>query len=128
MGLNIRESKVKVYKGKYGYSCSISNKNQDGSYSNMFMQIQLPKGIEPEDKSIIEITKGFISFYENKDGNKIPKIVVLDFNYINNSKNNCNCKTNNKPMQNACKKNCTKNKKLNFKSYTKNIGNSLNEV
>ena len=57
--------KTKIYKGKYGYSCSISNKNQDGSYSNMFMQIQLPKGIEPEDKSIIEITKGFISFYEN---------------------------------------------------------------
>lgn len=78
MGLNIRESKVKVYKGKYGYSCSISNKNQDGSYSNMFMQLQLPKGIEPEDKSIIEITKGFISFYENKDGNKIPKIVAME--------------------------------------------------
>ena len=82
--------KTKIFKGKYGYSCSISNKNQDGSYSNMFMQIQLPKGIEIKDKSIIEITKGFISFYENKDGNKIPKIVVLDFNYINDSKNNNN--------------------------------------
>lgn len=44
----------------------------------MFMQLQLPKGIEPEDKSIIEITKGFISFYENKDGNKIPKIVAME--------------------------------------------------
>ena len=70
--------KTKIFKGKYGYSCSISNKNQDGSYSNMFMQLQLPKGIELEDKSIIEITKGFISFYENKDGNKIPKIVALE--------------------------------------------------
>lgn len=70
--------KTKIYKGKYGYSCSISKKNQDGSYSNMFMQIQLPKGIEPEDKSIIEITKGFISFYQTKDGNKIPKIVALE--------------------------------------------------
>lgn len=70
--------KTKIYKGKYGYSCSISNKNQDGSYSNMFMQIQLPKGIELEDKSTIEITRGFISFYENKDGNKIPKIVAME--------------------------------------------------
>ena len=70
--------KTKIYKGKYGYSCSISNKNQDGSYSNMFMQIQLPKGIEIEDKSTIEITRGFISFYENKDGNKIPKIVAME--------------------------------------------------
>lgn len=72
--------KTRCYKGKYGYSCSISNKKQDGSYANMFMQLQLPKGIEPEDKSIIEITKGFISFYENKDGNKIPKIVALEIN------------------------------------------------
>lgn len=70
--------KTKIYKGKYGYSCSISNKNQDGSYSNMFMQIQLPKGIELEDKSTIEIMRGFISFYENKDGNKIPKIVAME--------------------------------------------------
>lgn len=70
--------KTKIFKGKYGYSCSISNKNQDGSYSNMFMQIQLPKGIEIEDKSTIEIIRGFISFYENKDGNKIPKIVALE--------------------------------------------------
>lgn len=70
--------KTKIFKGKYGYSCSISNKKQDGSYENMFMQIQLPKGIEPEDKSTIEITRGFISFYENKDGNKIPKIVAME--------------------------------------------------
>lgn len=70
--------KTKIFKGKYGYSCSISNKNQDGSYSNMFMQLQLPKGIELEDKSTIEIMRGFISFYENKDGNKIPKIVAME--------------------------------------------------
>lgn len=70
--------RTKIFRGRYGYSCSISNKKQDGTYYNMFMQIQLPKGIEPEDKSIIEITKGFISFYENKDGNKIPKIVALE--------------------------------------------------
>lgn len=70
--------RTKCFKGKYGYSCSISNKKQDGSYSNMFMQIQLPKGIELEDKSTIEIIRGFISFYENKDGNKIPKIIAME--------------------------------------------------
>lgn len=70
--------KTKIFKGKYGYSCSISNKKQDGSYNTMFMQIQLPKGIEIEDKSTIEIIRGFISFYENKDGNKIPKIVAME--------------------------------------------------
>jgi len=82
--------KTKIYKGMYGYSCSISNKQQDGSYNTMFMQLQLPKGIEPADKSIIEITKGFISFYQTKDGKQVPKIVVLDFNYINDSKNDNN--------------------------------------
>ena len=77
MGLNIN-GKTKIYKGKYGYSCSISNKNQDGDYDNMFIQLQLPKGIEPEDKSIIEITRGFLSFYRTKDGKQVPKIVVLE--------------------------------------------------
>ena len=71
--------KTKIYKGKYGYSCSISNKNQDGSYSNMFMQLQLPKGIEPENKSIIEITKGFLSFYEDRNGLPKVKVVVMEF-------------------------------------------------
>lgn len=78
MGLNISESKVKVYKGKYGYSCSISNKQQDGDYDNMFIQLQLPKGIEPVDRTIIEITRGFLSFYRTKDGKQVPKIVVLE--------------------------------------------------
>ena len=68
----------KEYEGKIFYSTSIRNKNINGEYTNMYLNIQLPKGIEPEDKSIIEITKGFISFYESKDGNKIPKIVALE--------------------------------------------------
>lgn len=68
----------KEYEGKIFYSTSIRNKNINGEYTNMYLNIQLPKGIEPEDKSIIEITKGFISFYENKDGNKIPKIVAME--------------------------------------------------
>ena len=70
--------KTKIYKGMYGYSCSISNKQQDGDYDNMFIQLQLPKGIEPVDKTIIEITRGFLSFYRTKDGKQVPKIVVLE--------------------------------------------------
>lgn len=68
----------KEYEGKIFYSTSIRNKNINGEYTNMYLNIQLPKGIEPADKSIIEITKGFISFYSTKDGNKIPKIVALE--------------------------------------------------
>ena len=78
MGINISKSKVKVYRGRYGYSCSISNKQQDGDYDNMFIQLQLPKGIEPVDRTIIEITRGFLSFYRTKDGKQVPKIVVLE--------------------------------------------------
>lgn len=70
--------RTKIFRGKYGYSCSISNKQQDGNYDNMFIQLQLPKGIEPVDRTIIEITRGFLSFYRTKDGKQIPKIVALE--------------------------------------------------
>ena len=70
--------RTKIFRGKYGYSCSISNKQQDGNYDNMFIQLQLPKGIEPVDRTIIEITRGFLSFYRTKDGKQVPKIVALE--------------------------------------------------
>lgn len=80
--------KTKIYKGMYGYSCSISNKNQDGTYERMYVSLQLPKGVEVENKTYIEIIKGFLAFYKDKNGMSKIKIVVLDFNYINDNKNN----------------------------------------
>lgn len=46
----------------------------------MYLQIQLPKGIELENKTFINITKGFLTFYQTKEG--LPKIKVVVMEYI----------------------------------------------
>lgn len=68
-----------IFKGEYGYSTSISKKNEDGTYDKMYLSIQLPKGIELENKTKINITNGFLTFYKNKEGLPKPKIVVMQF-------------------------------------------------
>ena len=71
--------KTMIFKSEYGYSTTISKKNQDGEYEKMYLSVQLPKGIELENKSFIDITKGFLSFYNTKDGLPKIKIVVMEY-------------------------------------------------
>lgn len=78
MGLNIN-GKVIIYKNTYGYSTAISKKNEDGTYDKMYLSIQLPKGTELENKTKINITNGFLTFYQTKEGLPKPKIVVMQF-------------------------------------------------
>lgn len=68
-----------IFKSQYGYSTTISRKNQDGEYERMYVSVQLPKNIELENKTVIEITNGFLSFYNTKDGLSKIKIVVREF-------------------------------------------------
>lgn len=82
--------KTKIYRkdfdGKPVYSTSIGRKNQDGKYENMYVQVQLPKDVELQDKTDINITKGFISWYPTKEGLPKIKFIVMEFetedNYI----------------------------------------------
>lgn len=78
MGLNIN-GKIICYKNEFGYSTAISNKKQDGTYERMYVSLQLPKNVELENKTMIEITKGFIAFYKTKEGLSKIKIVVMEF-------------------------------------------------
>ena len=71
--------KTMIFKSEYGYSTAISNKNQEGTYDKMYVQVQLPKGIELENKTMIEIQNGFLSMYKTKNGLPKLKIVVMDF-------------------------------------------------
>lgn len=71
--------KTMIFKSQYGYSTTISKKNQDGEYERMYVSVQLPKNIELENKAMIEITNGFLSFYNTKDGLPKIKIVVIEF-------------------------------------------------
>lgn len=71
--------KTMIFKNQYGYSTTISKKNQDGEYERMYVSVQLPKNIELENKTVIEITNGFLSFYNTKDELPKIKIVVMEF-------------------------------------------------
>lgn len=68
-----------IFKNEYGYSTSISKKNENGTYEHMSVAIQLPKGTELENKTKINITNGFLTFYKTKGGLPKPKIVVMQF-------------------------------------------------
>ncbi len=69
-----------IFKNDKGnYSTSVSNKREDGSYENMFISVNFKKGVEVENKTKINITNAFLSFYKTKDGLAKPKIVVMEF-------------------------------------------------
>ena len=73
------------YEGKELYSTSLTNKNKDGTYENMYISAQLPKGVTLENNTKINITKGFMSFYKDKLGYAKPKVVIQEFELENGS-------------------------------------------
>ena len=69
-----------VFKNEKGfYSTGISNKLMDGTYDNAYINVQFKKGIELENKTKINITNGFLTFWKGQDGKPVLKIVVLEF-------------------------------------------------
>lgn len=71
--------KTMIFKSEYGYSTAISKKNQNGEYERMYLSVQLPKNVELENKTIINITNGFLSYYNTKDGLPKIKVVVMEY-------------------------------------------------
>ena len=78
--------KTKVFKnernGKDVFSTSISNKKEDGTYDNMYVNVQFPKESQPADSCDVDIKKGFLSFYRDKDNNTHLKFVVLEYSVL----------------------------------------------
>ena len=83
------KGKTRIFKnetnGSIWYNTSIANKLQDGNYEYMSINVQFPKDTEIENKTTIDITKGFISFYKDKNGMPKPKIIVQEWNVIENN-------------------------------------------
>ena len=80
MGMRINGENVMIFKNENGrYTTSISNKKEDGSYENAYLQVQFRKGVELENKTKINIKDGFLTFFRTQEGNIVYKIVVLDF-------------------------------------------------
>lgn len=78
-----------IFKNEYGYSTTISNKKQDGTYENMTIPVQFKKDdVEAQNiptKTKINIKNGFLTFYVGKVGNeevKKVKAVILDYEII----------------------------------------------
>ena len=67
--------KLMVYKGQFGYSTLLKNQED-----KLYVQVGFRKGQEPfQEKAMIDIKDGFLSFYKDKNGAAKPKIVVLDY-------------------------------------------------
>lgn len=77
-----------IFSNDKGFSTSISNKKEDGTYDNMFIAVNFRKGVSVENKSKINVTNGFLSFYKTKDGLAKPKIVIMEFEGQNSTNNN----------------------------------------
>lgn len=67
------------YEGRASYSTTISKKDQFGNYENMYITVQLPRDVDLESNSRINVTKGFLSFYKTKQGLPKIKAVVQEF-------------------------------------------------
>lgn len=70
---------AKEFNGKMYYRAGLSTKDKDGKYVNGYIDVKLPKDVELADKTKINITKGFLSFYKNKDKKDIFYIVIQEF-------------------------------------------------
>lgn len=75
------------------WSCSVSSQNQDGTTTWANIPVTLSKKVEDEVKKLfkeatfkndkdkyitIDITKGFLSCYKNKENKSVVKIVVTE--------------------------------------------------
>lgn len=68
-----------IFRSEKGYSTSISNKNQNGEWESMYISVTLPKGTNIENKTKINVTDGFLSFWKDKNGLARPKLVVMKY-------------------------------------------------
>ena len=78
--------KVKVSRKDFengtAYSTNIVNKNIEGASKRMYITVQLPKGVSLNDKTIIDVKKGFLSFYIDSKGYEKLKAVVMEFDEV----------------------------------------------
>ena len=77
-----------IFKNDYGYTTTISNKDVNGNWDKMYLTVQLPKGDVLENRTTIQIIKGFLSFYKDKNGQAKIKAVIQEYQVINVEENN----------------------------------------
>lgn len=70
---------AKAYNGKALYSTKIRQKNINGEWESMFINVQFPKNTNISDKTKIEVTKGFEGFYKDKNGLPHIKYIIQEY-------------------------------------------------
>ncbi len=75
---------VKVWKNNYGYSTTIGRKEEDGTYTNVYLNLYFPKDTKTEDlpkngEDII-ITDSFF-FVVGREGNERLALYIRDWSF-----------------------------------------------
>ena len=65
------------FNGRNTYSTSISSKDANGEWQKVYVPVQFKQGMETEGD--IDITKGFISMFKDKNGLGKLKFVVMEY-------------------------------------------------
>ena len=63
------------------YSTGISSKNQDGTYNNAYMPVRFRRGIELEDKQMINILSAWLIPIKIKE-NQVVGLFINDFTLV----------------------------------------------
>lgn len=71
-----------IFKNDRGYSTTISNKQEDGTYDNMYITVGFKKGVEVPSKTKINILDSFLTFYKTKDGMPKVKLFIMSFEQV----------------------------------------------
>lgn len=75
-----------LFKNDFGFSTTISNKKQDGTYDNMSIVVQFKKDDKDAQniptKTKINILNGFLTFYYSTSGEKKLKLAVLEYEVV----------------------------------------------
>lgn len=85
--------KMKIFRNEFNgrvfYTTSLTNKLENGNYEYMNVAVQFPKDTVIENKTDIDVIKGFMTFFKDKNGIEKPKAVIqewiLDTENYNNS-------------------------------------------
>lgn len=79
-----------LFKNDFGFSTSLANKNADGSYDHMYISVQFKKDdVEAQkipNKTKINIKNGFLSFYKATNGTAKPKLIITEYEIIDENK------------------------------------------
>jgi hypothetical protein len=84
------EGNTKIFKnerdGRIYYSTQLSQKNINGEWENVYINVKFKKGVELENKQDIIVKNGWLTFYKRENGLPAFSIFVNEFEIDNYEK------------------------------------------